>query len=179
MTETLLIKHSSCCSFSTKTKCFGRIFPLHILKYWVKHICFIRPLWKCDRNTFNQAQFLLFFSTKTKSFDRIYTCAYKNIDWNTFVSVEHYEKFDRNTFDQAQFLLFGFLPKQSVSIEFLHVHIKILTENTFAMVELYENLTETLLIKHSSCCFFLPKQRVLVEFILAHIKILTETHLFQ
>ena len=31
-------------------------------------------------------------------------------------------------------------------------------------------MRETLLIKHSSCCFFLPKQSVLVEFILAHIK---------
>ena len=127
LTETLSIKHGSGHFFLPKQSVLVE-FSICLFKYWLKHVCFDRTLWKFDRNAFDQAQFWPFFSTKTLCFGRIFLYAYLNIDWNTFV-----------------------------------------------LVELYENLTETLLIEHGSSHFFPPKHFVSVEFLQSHSYTFTET----
>ena len=131
MRETLLIKHSFLPFFSIETLCFNRHFHVQIKILNDTHL-FEQNFVKMWEKHFWYSTVLAVFSTKTKCFGRIYPCTYYNTEWNTFV-----------------------------------------------LVELYKNVRETLLIKHSSCCFFLPKQSVLIEFLHVHIKILTKTHLFQ
>ena len=82
--------------------------------------------------------------------------------------LKHFDRFDRNTFDEAQFWLFFSTETKCFSSIFLCAYIYI-DQNTFALVELYKDLTETLLIKHSSGYFFLLKQSVSVAFFYVHI----------